>query len=206
MSVSHPVRFRLALATCSALPGFYPDDAPLVAALRARGVEPVSCEWDDAAVDWSRFDAVLIRTTWDYFQRYAEFVAWLDRLSVPTINPMPMLRWNADKRYLLELQGQGVAIIPMRVVAGGELREVVRQGAPYKDGSGANGESHASTWLAGMVGRDVVVKPAVSGGAWHTVRGVVGSPAFDAAVATLPVGFDYLVQDFVPEIVADGEW
>jgi hypothetical protein len=56
--MSVPVRFRLALATYAAMPGFYPEDAPLVAALRARGVEPVSCAWDDAAIDWSRFDAV----------------------------------------------------------------------------------------------------------------------------------------------------
>ena len=181
--MSHP-KFRLALATCAAIPGAYPDDAHLVLSLRAFGIEPVSCVWDDAAVDWSGFDAVLIRTTWDYFQRYDEFRRWLDRLPVPTINPAPMLRWNADKRYLLELQAQGVSIIPMRVVAGREL----------------------SSLLADFDGRDVVVKPTVSGGAWHTARGVVGTSDFAAAVAALPVELDYLVQDFVPEIVEDGEW
>jgi glutathione synthase/RimK-type ligase-like ATP-grasp enzyme len=206
MSVSVSDRFRLAVLTCAAMPGFYPDDAPLVEALRARSVEPVSCAWDDAAIDWSQFDAVLIRTPWDYFQRFGEFVRWLERLPVPMINPAAVVRWNADKRYLLELEAQGVAIIPMRVVAGQVLHGAVRQGAPDKHGSGANGESHASAWLSDMEGRDVVVKPTVSGGAWHTVRGVVGSPEFDAAVAALPVEFDYLVQDFVPEIVADGEW
>jgi hypothetical protein len=198
MSVSD--RFRLALATCAAMPGFYPDDAPLVAALRARGIEPVSCVWDDAAVEWSRFDAVLIRTPWDYFQRFGEFVPWLERLPVPTINPKPMLRWNADKHYLLELQAQGVPIVPMRVVQGREVSAMVRRGAPDA------GRASEDAWLAGIDGRDVVLKPTVSGGAWHTVRGVVGTPAFDAAVAALPVEFDYLLQDFVPEIVAQGEW
>jgi glutathione synthase/RimK-type ligase-like ATP-grasp enzyme len=198
--VSVPVRFRIALLTCAAMPGFYPDDAPLVAALRSRGIEPVSCAWDDAAIDWSGFDAVLIRTPWDYFKRFDEFVPWLDRLPVPTINPAPTLRWNADKRYLLELQAQGVPIIPMRVVAGRELSGGARRGAHDDDAVSA------SAFLAEMDGRDVVVKPTVSGGAWHTVRGVVGSPDFEAAVARLPVAFDYLLQDFVPEIVADGEW
>lgn len=260
MSVSVPVRFRLALLTCAAMPGFYPDDAPLVAALRARGIEPVSCVWDDAAIDWSRFDAVLIRTPWDYFQRFAEFVPWLDRLPVPTINTAAMIRWNADKRYLLELQARGVQIIPMKVVSGTVLHGAVRRGAPDESrpgearrgdaidecglattgnsfgtvrqgtpvtevqsaraesfaavpervsderASGAERDPSADFSFAGMAGRDVVVKPTVSGGAWHTVRGVVGTPAFDAALVTLPVEFDYLVQDFVPEIVADGEW
>jgi glutathione synthase/RimK-type ligase-like ATP-grasp enzyme len=182
--MSVPIRFRLALATCAAIPGAYPDDAHLVVSLRALGIEPVCCIWDDPAVDWAGFDAVLIRTTWDYFQRYDEFRRWLDRLPVPTINPAPMLRWNADKRYLLDLQAQGVPIIPMRVAPGRELQAL----------------------LAGLEGRDVVLKPTVSGGAWHTVRGVVGTPAFAAAVAALPVELDYLVQDFVAEIVSAGEW
>ena len=95
-----------------------------------------------------------------------------------------MLRWNADKRYLLALQAQGVDIIPMRVAPGRELQAL----------------------LTGMQGRDVVVKPAVSGGAWHTVRGVVGAPDFAQAIAALPAELDFLVQDFVPGIVADGEW
>ena len=176
--------FRLALATCEAIPGAYPDDAHLVASLQALGVEPVPCVWSDAAVDWASFDAVLIRTTWDYFQRFAEFCQWLDRLPVPTLNPAPMLRWNADKRYLLELAARGVPIIPMRVAAGPALADL----------------------LAGLPGRDVVVKPAVSGGAWHTVRGVVGTPEFAQAISQLPAEFDYLVQDFVPEIVSAGEW
>lgn len=182
--MSVPASIRLALATCAAIPGAYPDDAHLVASLRALGVESLPCVWDDSAVDWSRFDAVLIRTTWDYFQRYAEFGQWLARLPVPTINPVPLLRWNADKRYLFDLQGQGVPIIPMRVAPGRELHALI----------------------GGLEGRDVVLKPTVSGGAWHTVRGVVGTPDFAAAVAALPAELDYMVQDFVPEIVEAGEW
>jgi glutathione synthase/RimK-type ligase-like ATP-grasp enzyme len=183
MSVPEP-SFRLALATCERMPGFYPDDASLVDALRALGVEPVSCAWSDPAVAWTAFDAVLIRTTWDYFQRPAEFARWLDALPVPTINPAPLLRWNSDKRYLLELALDGVDVIPSQVVRGDGLRAA----------------------LAGHAGREVVVKPTISGGAWHTVRGTVGDPAFDAALATLPVDIDYLIQPFVPEVADAGEW
>jgi glutathione synthase/RimK-type ligase-like ATP-grasp enzyme len=178
------VSFRLALVTCAAIPGAYPDDAHLVSSLQALGISPEPCVWTDPSVIWSRFDAVLIRTPWDYFQRYAEWCQWLDALPVPTINPAPLLRWNADKRYLFALEAQGVPIIPMRVAPGRALGEL----------------------LADFDGRDVVLKPTVSGGAWHTVRGVVGTPAFAAAVAQLPLDLDYLVQDFVPQIVSEGEW
>jgi glutathione synthase/RimK-type ligase-like ATP-grasp enzyme len=182
--VSAENSFRLALATCEAMPGFYPDDAHLVASLRALGIEPVSCAWSDPTVDWSRFDAVLIRTTWDYFQRPVEFARWLDALPVPTINPAPLLRWNSDKRYLLELEARGVDGIPSRVCTGAALPAT----------------------LAGLQGRDVVVKPTISGGAWLTVRGTVGDAGFDAELARLPGGLEYLVQPFVPEVAAAGEW
>ena len=182
--MSKPITHRLAIATSALVPGIHPDDLHLAASLQALAIEPVACVWNDPAVDWSRYDAVLIRSTWDYFQHYAAFVAWLRQLPVPTINPNALLRWNSDKRYLPALAAQGIDIIPTRIVPGTELRQA----------------------LANRHGQEVVVKPTVSGTAWHTARGVIGDAAFDIAVAQLPPAFDYLVQPFVPEVVSDGEW
>ena len=182
MSVANPV--RLALATCAHLPGVHPDDVQLASSLSALGIEPVAVDWADPAVDWHGFDAVLIRTTWDYFQRYGEFLRWLDALPVPTINAVPLLRWNSDKRYLLELERLGVDIVPARVASLAALPGL----------------------LAGMSGQDLVVKPTVSGGAWNTVRGIAGDATFERAVSALPADCEYIVQAFVPEVARDGEW
>ena len=184
---THTAARRLALATASICPGIQPDDAHLAASLEQLGLQPHVCIWDDPGVDWSQFDAVLIRTIWDYFQNYAAFRRWLDRLDqlgVPTINDSQLIRWNSDKRYLLDLAEHSVAVIPTRLASARELRDI----------------------LATRLGQQVVVKPTVSGGAWHTLRGVVGDPAFDQAVTELPAELDYLVQPFVPEVVSDGEW
>ncbi len=175
---------RLALASCTLFPQFHPDDAHLVHALRELGIEPVSCIWNDPAVDWTAFDAVLIRATWDYFMQYAAFQRWLAKLPVPTINDAQLLRWNSDKRYLLDLEQQGIAVIPTLFASATDLRRS----------------------LVTLHGREVVVKPTVSGGAWHTLRGVVGESAFEQAVAQLPQELDYMVQAFVPEVVSNGEW
>jgi glutathione synthase/RimK-type ligase-like ATP-grasp enzyme len=177
-------QYRLALATCEHLPGVHPDDVHLAESLTRLGIEPVACIWSDPGIDWSSFDAVLIRTTWDYFQRYGEFLRWLKALPVPTINPLPLLRWNSDKRYLLELAEAGVEIVPAHVVPAAGLGEL----------------------LATMQGQDLVVKPTVSGGAWNTVRGVAGEPGFEHALSVLPKDYEYLVQAFVPEVARDGEW
>ncbi|MEH6418382.1 ATP-grasp domain-containing protein [Pseudomonas sp. CGJS7] len=176
----------IALVTSKVHPEIDPDDAGLVEALRAHGVHSTACMWNDPAVDWSAFDALLIRSTWDYFQYYTEFLAWyahIESIGAVVVNPLPLLIWNSDKRYLLELAAQGVDIIPTTLARGSEL----------------------STALASMSG-EVVVKPSVSGGAWHTVRGQVGSAEFEQALAGLPRELDYLVQPFMPQIVEQGEW
>jgi len=186
MSIPATVR-RLALATSADHPSIQPDDAHLAASLERLGLPPAVCIWNDPAVDWAAFDAVLIRTIWDYFKHHAAFLDWLDRLDrlgIPTINDSALLRWNSDKRYLLELAQHGVAIIPTRLASTAALPDV----------------------LAAMAGQSVVIKPSISGGAWHTLRGTAGDAAFADAVAQLPRGHDYLVQPFVPEVVSNGEW
>ena len=100
---------RIALATSEDLPGLDPDDAPLRAALDGTA-EPVV--WSDPAVDWAAYDAVLIRSVWDYFVRHREFLAWVESVPVPMWNPAATIRWNSEKTYLRELEERGVRTIP----------------------------------------------------------------------------------------------
>ncbi|MGH8186449.1 MAG: ATP-grasp domain-containing protein [Steroidobacteraceae bacterium] len=178
---------RIAVATSAESPGINADDELLVRYLAESSVATQPVLWNDGAADWSAFDAVLIHTTWDYHEQYTRFLGWLahlEALRVPTINPSRMLRWNSDKRYLLELPPLGIAIIPTQVAHAGELRDV----------------------LARLRGEAVVVKPTVSGSAWNTVRGIAGTEELDNAVAKLPQHLAYLVQPFVPEVAREGEW
>ncbi len=178
---------RLAVATNAAYPQLHPDDLALAACLEALRMQVVPCDWRDPAVDWASFDAVLVRTIWDYYEHYTEFLGWLDRLDragVPTVNDSRMLRWNSDKRYLVALGERGVPVIPSRVLAGEQLGEV----------------------LQGVQDTEWVIKPTTSAGAWHTVRGRSGDEAFAQAVAQLPRRLDYLLQPFVPEVLSEGEW
>ncbi len=100
---------RIGLATSEELPGLDPDDAPLLEAL---GDEAEPAIWSDPDVDWSSYDAVLIRSVWDYFVRHEEFLAWVDRVPVPMWNPAETIRWNSEKSYLRELESAGVRTIP----------------------------------------------------------------------------------------------
>lgn len=105
---------RIALATCAALPDLDPDDAPLVDALRARGLEVESPVWNAPDVDWSSYDAVVIRSTWDYTERPRDFRWWAQRVSQSSrlLNPAQALTWNIDKTYQRAMEAAGLPIVP----------------------------------------------------------------------------------------------
>ena len=122
MTASALNRPSVALATCRNLPAHEHDDARFEASLKERA-EVTLAAWDDERVDWSRFDAVLVRTTWDYTERLEEFLAWCDQVDAATLllNPAALIRWNSDKRYLKELNEAGLPTIPTIWGVGAEL-------------------------------------------------------------------------------------
>jgi len=115
---------RIALATYD--PGAGPSkdrDLPvLVRALNDAGARADAPCWDDPDVDWAGYDLVVIRSPWDYSWRAAEFAHWLERVGRATrvANPLDVVRWNTDKRYLGDLAAAGVPTVPTRYIAPGE--------------------------------------------------------------------------------------
>jgi O-ureido-D-serine cyclo-ligase len=117
---------RIALVSARAAVDLDDDLPPLLSALQAAGAQIAVACWDDLAVDWAGFDLALLRSTWDYTYRLTEFLEWLDRVSRCTHlhNPAALVRWNIDKRYLLDLASAEVPVIASRFIAPGELVEV----------------------------------------------------------------------------------
>ena len=103
----------IALVTARQARSLDEDLAPLAAALARLGLESEVVVWDDPAVDWQRFSRVIVRSTWDYAARRGAFLAWAGRIGGGRLfNRLPVLRWSTDKRYLVDLEAAGVAIVP----------------------------------------------------------------------------------------------
>lgn len=186
------MRPRIALATCAEYPRLCDDDRALLPALADVGLAAEIRDWR-ATREWGAFDAVLLRSTWDYFERPAEFLAWLgslERAGVRCFNEPALVRWNADKRYLRELASKGVATV---------------ETLWFEAGAGVSAASVAAR-VAAQGWDDVVVKPAVSAGAWrtHRLRRADLSGAGAILDEVLAAGA-LLVQPFLPEVVVDGE-
>lgn len=105
---------RIALPTCSNLPDWEVDDYPFHQALVDAGISFERPIWDDPKVDWNNFDAVLIRTTWDYQEKQPQFVRWARDLEGKTrlINPIEIIEWNTRKTYLRDLEELGAPLTP----------------------------------------------------------------------------------------------
>lgn len=112
----------LAFATHADDSDYGGERARLIPLLSDLGVVVSAHAWDDPTVDWTAFDAVVVKSTWDYTMNFDAFLAWIHATAASTrlANPVDVLCWNADKRYLLDLAAAGVAIIDTRLVEPGQ--------------------------------------------------------------------------------------
>ncbi|HEX4046214.1 MAG TPA: hypothetical protein VH309_00175 [Elusimicrobiota bacterium] len=180
----------VAVATCAEHPALPAGERPVLDALRGAGLSAEPAVWDDPAVDWTRFSAVLIRATWDYHRKPAAFRSWVDRVEASGAvlwNPAPVVRANLDKGYLRGLEAAGVSIVPTAWIGRAAPRPL-------------------DAVLAERGWDEAVVKPAVSASAFLTRRAARGDPGAQAALDAALAHSDALVQPFLPEIAAEGEW
>lgn len=166
------------------------DDRIAAEALAACGVEVDTVIWSTRHAT-AGVDAVVIRSCWDYHLREAAFRTWLERLEaagVRVINPPALVRWNLHKAYIGELSSRGVAAVPTAFVD-------VRTTPSLHDILAAQGWTEA------------VVKPAVSLSAYETWRlAAHDAHQHEDRFVRLRARGDVLVQRFLPEVMAAGEW
>jgi glutathione synthase/RimK-type ligase-like ATP-grasp enzyme len=182
---------RLAFATWRDLPELTPDDRLAAEALRRRGAVVHPLRWDAPIGEWASFDAVIVRSVWDYHLRPLEFLRWVEALEqagTRLLNPPDVLRWNHHKSYLRQLASQGVATVPTAWL-----------------------ERGADVDLAGLLAdrgwADAVVKPAISASAYQTWASSRSSaPSDQGRFRDLLSVADALVQPLVPEVRSRGEW
>ena len=154
------------------------------AALRSAGAEVEAVPWTEAA-DLSAFDLVLPLVVWGYhldYPRWIDFLRGAERDHLPFVNPLPLLRWNADKAYLAELGDVGVPTVPTIAVESccdADLDEARRR--------------FASDWL--------VIKPPISASATGTHRlGPIDDLPADSR------GKPTIIQPLIQEIARTGEF
>ncbi len=181
---------RIALLTLEDRPGYVIDDGLAADALRQRGFDVAELPWSDTSIDWSSWDLVIVRSTWDYHLRPDEFLDTLARIEASGArleNPRALIIWNLDKRYLRDLEARDVPIVPSIW--------------------GEGGTADTFTALFDALGsEEIVVKPVVSANALDTfrLRAPLASDALDTLTQTF-TGRPWFAQPFVQSVLDEGE-
>jgi len=180
--------FQPRVAILVPAPDYYekwqPAFARKAAALTAAGLIVEQRVWSDPG-DLSGYDLVLPLFAWGYQRDVASWYALLDRLEdarLPVANPVPVLRWNSDKAYLGELGAKGVAVVPTVEVD-------------------ALDDASLTEAMSELATDEIVIKPAISGGADGTHRIAPGAP-----IPADALGARRLVQPLMPGILTEGEY
>ena len=196
------MKLRIALVTAREALPLDEDMPPLTAAMAEGGVTAEVPCWDDPRVDWSGYDAALLRSTWDYVDRIDEFLAWCERCARQTrlLNSPDVVRWNTDKHYLVHLARAGVPVVPTRFVE-----------------PGADAEEELAAFLAGGSGActvggtdafdEFVVKPAIGAGSRDAARYARGevTAALQHVQRLIGAGRSVMLQPYLARVDAQGE-
>ena len=174
-------RPRVALVTSNDPRYVDPEVSVVADGLRAADMATDVVSWDDE-LDWAAYALVVVRSTWDYFDRVVEFCDWAAGVEQVTrlVNPADVIRWNSHKGYLIEVAAKGVPTVPTRLIPGGSV--------------------DVDLQLTECPWEEVVVKPAVDGGARETLRARRDSAGARRHAETLARRGDVIVQPFVPAI------
>ncbi len=182
---------RCAFLTLNDSTGFVIDDELAYPPLAALGWRVETISWRTPACDWRAYDAVVIRSTWDYIADPDAFLAVLaeiERAGTPLFNALDLVRWNIRKTYLRDLAERGVPVVPTiwreRLVPG-DLPALIEE----------------------IGSDDVVIKPVVGLNAQGVFRVNTRSGRRPAAeLSARYANREFMAQPFLSQVKSEGEF
>jgi len=167
------------------------EDDKLLNFLKEKGLNIEKVIWNDRDINWEDYSLAILKSPWDYFDLIEEFYHWLDHLEakkVKLLNPIDVVRWNANKQYLREIEAAGLKITP---------------GFFVQNKESVNLEYFFEKFNTSKL----IVKPCVSGGAKNTFKVTAENvEEVNQKLNLLIQDEDFIIQPFLPEILESGEW
>lgn len=180
---------NIALLACQKFPDLTEADQLLIPELAKFGIQAKASIWDDPSVEWTSFDYLIFRNTWDYYEKESAFNLWLDKLEnlgIKTLNALDTIRVNKHKFYLRTLEKQGIKILPTIFIEKTNHLDLTQM--------------LPKSW------KKAVIKPAFSAGSYLTeVFEADNLAAINKKYQPIAAAKDLLLQQFRPEIQSLGE-
>jgi hypothetical protein len=180
-----------AILTMNNLDDFEVYDNLIDQPLFALGWETHMLSWRDENVNWNDYAAVIIRSPWDYQDDALAFLRVLNNIEKSNAhleNSLATVEWNIDKKYLRELESNGVDIV----------KTLWRENLT---------EQQVAEYFTELNVNQLVIKPRISANAdntfwltrenWRTFY-----PQLDQAFSAS----EFLVQPFMESVIKEGEY
>ncbi|MCB0444023.1 MAG: hypothetical protein KDC50_08240, partial [Flavobacterium sp.] len=180
---------KIGILTCARLPELLESDQKLIPIFANENIDAKAVVWDDESIDWTQFEYLIFRNTWDYYQKETAFNLWLNKiesLGIKTLNPISVIQKNKHKFYLKELEKEGISILPTIFL-----------------------EKNSISNLHDLIPKSwekMVIKPAFSAGSYLTK--LIDRTEIESIQNEFKEHFttkDFLLQEFRPEIKELGE-
>jgi glutathione synthase/RimK-type ligase-like ATP-grasp enzyme len=165
------------------------EDRLLQTALEKKGLKICKKDWADPNFNWTSTKYAILRSTWDYFERFNEFFSWIQETKHKThfINSSEIINWNIDKHYLKDLANNGLNTTPTIFI---EKDNKITLAQLFKK----------TKWP------EVVIKPVISGAARHTYRITQNNyTIYEEIFQRLIKEECMLFQEFMKNITSQGE-
>ncbi|NMP30083.1 hypothetical protein HII17_00790 [Thalassotalea sp. M1531] len=182
---------RCAILSMDSLEEFEAYDDLLEQPLADLGWQMSFVSWRDKNVNWDDFNAVIIRSPWDYQDDAEAFLSVLEDIessSAHLENSLDIVKWNIDKEYLKELADKAVNIVPT----------LWRESFNVDELSG---------FFEHFSQQQIVLKPRISANAdntfWLTKDNVKG---MTAQLAKAFESRNFMVQPFMQSVIDEGEF
>lgn len=183
-----------AILTMDSLADFEAYDHLLEAPLAQLGWSMVMVSWREKNVNWNDYDAVIIRSPWDYQDEphaFMQVLTEIDNSSAHLENSLATVKWNIDKSYLKQLEDKGVSIVPTL----------------WQERQSDFTAELLASYFEHFNTNQIVLKPRISANADNTFW--LTSENTQQSMALLNTAFstrNFMAQPFMEAIVNEGEY
>lgn len=181
---------KVALLSTDNLENFFTYDKLLIEPMKNIGWIAEEISWRNENVNWNDYDAVIVRSTWDYQNDFKMFLKVLEKIDNASHleNDFELMKWNMNKSYLFDLERKGVRIV-----------ETIWEKS--------FNQNTAFQYFDKLQSDEIIIKPNISANADNTFR--LTREKLNEKLHELEKIFtdrEFMVQPFMQNIVDEGEY
>ena len=182
---------KVALLSMDNTKGFFTYDKLLIEPMKSFGWDAEEISWRNENINWDEYNAVIVRSTWDYQKDHKKFLDILEKInnsSAHLENDLELMKWNMNKKYLFDLEQKGIRIVDTLWKSNFNLNDVEKSFEIFNS-------------------PEIIIKPNISANADNTFRLTKEKLSeIKNELENIYLNREFMIQPFMKNIVDEGEY